>query len=136
MNRKLLLGIIVVYVGLVIAVAIIRPLLLWWVLWFTLMGVWVCLAWMVRKKKTRVFNDQMEPERAEKRLKWLKKLLLVGGIAFVMFVVGAVGHNVIFGVSGKEEEVFFGIGMLGGFVLLLTNIGSSIVFLAGQRKPR
>jgi hypothetical protein len=136
MNRKLLLGLAVLYVGLVIALAIIKPLLLWWVLWFTLMGSWVCLILMVRKKKTKVFNDQMAPERAEKRLKWLKAFLLAGGIAFALFVVGVVGHNVVFGVSGKEEEVFFSIAMLGGFVLLLANIGSSIVFLTGQRKPR
>jgi hypothetical protein len=39
-------------------------------------------------------------------------------------------------IRGKEEAVFFIIGILGGLVLFTANIGSSVVFLVVQRKPR
>ncbi len=60
MNRKLLIGINVVIIGLVIAAAIYNPR---WIL-MLLVGiapivVWISLVWMVRKEKTKIFHDQM-----------------------------------------------------------------------------
>ncbi len=37
-----------------------------------LVGVWIYLVWMVWKKKTNIFHDQMESKLAERRLKRLK----------------------------------------------------------------
>ncbi len=81
MNKKLLIGINIVIIGLVIAAAIYNPR---WIL-MLLVGiaplvVWISLVWMVRKEKTKIFHDQMEPKIAERRLKMLKALLLVAGI--------------------------------------------------------
>ena len=67
MNKKLLIGIIVV---LVIAAAFF-PL--------ALIGVWIYLVWMVWKKKISLFHDQMEPKSAERRYKMLKAFLWVAG---------------------------------------------------------
>ena len=134
MNKKLLIGINVVIIGLVIAAAIIRPLFIWWIFWFTLIGAWICLVWMVRKKKTKIFHDQMEPKLAERRLKWLKTFLLVAGISFAMFIVGVILHNVLYALLDKEEPVSFFIGLLGGLMLFIANIGSLVIFLKGRRK--
>ncbi len=69
MNKKLLIGINVVIIGLVIAAAIYNPR---WIP-VLLVGVapivvWLSLVFMVRKEKTKIFHDQMEPELAERRL--------------------------------------------------------------------
>ncbi len=137
MNRKLLIGINVVIIGLVIAAAIYNPR------WITMLlvgvapiVVWIYLVWMVRKEKTKIFYDQMEPELAERRLKRLKIFLRVGGISFVVGIVGVVGHNVVSALLEKEEPVFFTIGLVGLFVFFIATIGSLVVFLRGRRKPR
>ncbi len=135
MNKKLLIGIIVLFVALVVVAAIIRPMFIWWIFWVALIVVWVYLVWMVRKKKTKIFHDQMEPELAERRLKWLKTFLLGGGISLAMFIVGTILHNVLSALLEKEEEVTFFIAILGGLVLFIANIGSLVIFLTGRRKP-
>ncbi len=58
MKENLLIGIIVVIIGLVIATAILMN-----ILWATtivevaLVGVWIYLVWIVRKKKAKIFHD-------------------------------------------------------------------------------
>ena len=121
MNKKLLIGIIVLFAVLVIAAAIIRPFFIWWIFWFTLIGAWICLVWIVRKKKTKIFHDQMEPKLAERRLKRLKAFLLVAGIS------GALLET--------EEPISFFIAISGGWMLFIANIGSLVIFLTGRRKP-
>ena len=73
MKRKILIGVIIV-IGIAVAFFMI-PLTTG-----ALIAVWIYLAWMVWKKKTQIFHDQMEPKSAERRLKWLKASLLVAGI--------------------------------------------------------
>ncbi len=135
MNRKLLIGAIVLFVGLVIAAAIIRPMLIpMVVIGVAPIGVWIYLVWMVRKEKTKIFHDQMEPELAERRLRRLKIFLRVGGISWAVGIVGVVGHNVVSALLEKEEPVFFTIALVGLGVFFIATIGGLVIFLKGRRK--
>jgi len=136
MNKKLLIGIIVVIVGLVIATAILVN-----IPWATtiievaLVGVWIYLVWMVRKKKTKIFHDQMEPKLAERRLKRLKVFLLVAGISLAVFIVGVILHGVLGALLEIEEEpVSFFIAIVALWVFIIATIGGLVIFLKGRRK--
>ena len=96
--------------------------------------VWVCLIWMVRKKKTNIFHDQMEPELAEKRLKMLKAFLLVAGIALAVAIVGIILHNALYALSGTEEHVWFWVAIVALYAFIAANTGGLIVFIQGRRK--
>jgi len=127
MKKKLLIGTIVV---LGIAAAIAMPTLIAG----ALIVVWIYLVWMVRKKKTNIFHDQMEPKLAERRLKMLKAFLLVAGISFAVFIVGVILHNALYGLFEKEELVSFFIGILGLWAFIIATIGGLVIFLKGRRK--
>ena len=135
MNKILLIGIVVLYVGLVIATAILGP-----PRFVTLeivvapIAVWIYLVWMVRKKKTNIFHDQMEPKLAERRYKVLKVFLLVAAISFAVGIVGVILYNVLSALLEKEEPVSFGIGLVGLFVFVIATIGGLVIFLKGRRK--
>ena len=135
MNKKLLIGIIVVIVGLVIATAILVN-----IPWATtiievaLVGVWIYLVWMVRKKKAKIFHDQMEPKLAERRYKRLKTFLLVAGISLAVGIVGAIVHNALYGLSEIEEPVSLVIGFGGLMAFCIATIGGLVIFLKGRRK--
>ncbi len=68
-----------------------------------LIVVWIYLVVVVRKKKTKIFRDQMEPKLAERSLKWLKTSLLVAGISFVVFVIATIGGLVVF-LKGRRKQ--------------------------------
>ncbi len=73
MNKKLLIGIIVVIVVFVTAAAILgNPFFATQLTFWIPLAVWIYLAWMVWKKKTNISHDQMEPKLAERRYKMLK----------------------------------------------------------------
>ena len=136
MNKKLLIAINVIIIGLVIAAAIYKPR---WIP-MLLVGVapivvWIDLVWMVRKEKTKIFHEQMEPALAERRLRRLKIFLRVGGISFVVGIISAIGHNVVAALLEKEEPVFFTIALVGLFAFFTATIGSLVIFLIGRRKP-
>jgi hypothetical protein len=138
MNKKLLIGLIVVIVGLVIATVIFKPM---WLLEVVLIGVFIFLVFMVWKRKTSLFHDQMEPKIAERRLKWLKTSLLVAGIslaAIITFMVGFVLYFSAHGVPETETEnpVAFFIGFSLFLVFIIATIGSLVIFLTGRRKQR
>jgi len=99
-----------------------------------LVGVWIYLVWRVRKKKTKIFHDQMEPKLAERRYKMLKVFLLVAGISLAVGIVGAVVHNVLFGLSEIEEPVSLVIGVVGLMAFCIGTIGGLVIFLKGRRK--
>ena len=138
MNKKLLIGIIVVIVGLVIAAAILGNLM--WamnIIEVALVGVWIYLVWMVWKKKTKIFHDQMEPKLAERRLKMLKTFLLVAGISLAVGIVGVILHGVLGALLEIEEElVSFFIALVGLYVFNIATIGGLVIFLTGRRKTR
>jgi len=91
------------------------------------------LVWMVRKKKTNLFHDQMEPKLAEKRLKMLKVFLLVAGIALAVGIVGVIVHNALYAMNEIEEPIFFVIALVGLWVFFIATIGSLVIFLKGRR---
>ena len=99
-----------------------------------LIGIWIYLVRIVRKKKTKIFHDQMEPKLAEKRLKRLKTFLLVAGISLVVGAVGTIGHNAIYGLTGVEEPVFFTIGVSGLIAFSIAIAGSLVIFLKERQK--
>ncbi len=101
-----------------------------------LVGIWIFLVWMVWKKKTNIFHDQMEPKLAEKRLKRLKVFLLVAGISFVVGIVGIVMHNVMYVQTEIEESVFFVIALVGLYVSIIATSSGLVIFLKGRRKTR
>ncbi len=112
-----------------------------------LIVVWIYLVFMVRKKKTNIFHDQMEPKLAERRLKRLKTFLRVAGISFAVFIISAVLHNAIYGLFihffgedfwernvGGDEPVFFTIALLSLVPFAVGTIGGLVIFLKGRRK--
>jgi len=130
MNKRLLIGIIVVFV---IAAAIFRPLFIGVVL----IGVCIYLVFMVWKKKTSLFHDQVEPKLAERRYKRLKVFLLVAGISFAVAIVGIVLHGVLGALLEIEEEpVSFFIALVALWVFIIGTIGGLVIFLKGRRKTR
>ena len=132
MKRKLKIGTIVVF-G--IAAAIALAMLLAMLIAGALIAVWIYLVWMVRKKKTNIFHDQMEPKLAERRLKRLKAFLLVAGISFAVFIVGVIVHNAIYGLSEIEEPVAFFIALAALWVFIIATVGGLVIFLKGRREP-
>ncbi len=128
MNKKLLIGIIVVFV---IAATIFMSMLIAG----ALMVVWIYLVWMVRKKETSLFHDQVELKLAERRLKMLKAFLLVGGISFAVFIVGTILHGVLGALLEIEEElVSFFIALSALYVFIIATIGCLVIFFKGRRK--
>ena len=136
MNKKLLIGIIAVIVGLVIATAILKnPVWAMTLIEFTLLGIWIYLVWIVRKKKTKIFHEQMEPKLAERRLKRLKTFLLVAGISFAVGIVGIVVHNALYGATETEDLVSFFIAISALLIFIAATIGGLVIFLRGRQKP-
>jgi len=134
MNKKLLIGIIIVIVVFVIAAAIVRSWLILAPLTLISIVVWIYLVFMVRKKKTKIFHDQMEPKLAERRYKMLKAFLLAAGISLAVGIVGGVLHNVLYGLSEVEEPVSFYIALVAPYVFIIATIGGLVIFLTGRRK--
>ena len=135
MNKKLLIGIIVVIVGLVIAAAILgNPVWAMNIIEVALVGVWIYLVWMVRKKKAKIFHDQMEPKLAESRLKRLKVFLLVAGISLAVGIVGVIVYNLLYGLNEIEEPVSFVIALVGLWAFFIATFGGLVIFLKGRRK--
>jgi len=127
MKKKLLIGIIGV---LGIALTIFNP---------TVMGVlaiatWIYLVLIVRKKKIDIFQDQMEPRLAERRLKRLKAFLLVAGISVLVSIASIIVHNVRSGLSDIEEPISFYIGIVTLYLFILATAGGLIIFLKGRQK--
>ena len=126
MKRKILIGVVVV-IGIAVAFFMI-PLTTG-----ALIVAWIYLAWMVWKKKTQIFHDQMEPRIAERHLQWLKASLLVAGISLAVFV-GMSLYLGIFGLPEWPEAVGFFIGAISIWMFIVATIGGLAIFLKGRRK--
>lgn len=127
MNRKLLTGIII---ALGIVLTIFNPII---------MGVlaiptWIYLVLMVRKRKTSIFHDQMEPRLAERHLKRLKVFLIVAGIMCLVSIAGIIVHNVLHGLSEIEESISFFIGIVALWVFIIAAACGLVIFLKGRKK--
>lgn len=139
MNRRLLVGIIatiIVTVGMVIAGVIIRPAFITLGIGVALFGVWIFLVYMVRKKITGLFDEQTEPETAERRLKMLKALVLAAGISLAVGIVCAILHNAIYALFEKEQAISFVFAIVGLFGFVIATIGGLVIFLKGRRKTQ
>ncbi len=100
-----------------------------------LVGVWIYLVFMVWKKKTNIFHDQMEPKLAERRLKRLKTFLLVAGISYAVFIASILLDNAIFGDLPEKEVTVFAYTVSFSIVLfIIATIGGLVIFLKGRRK--
>lgn len=101
-----------------------------------LLVVWIFLIYsliVVRKKKTKIFHDQMDPELAERRYKKLNTFLLVAIISLPVWIVGMV-VVIAYNPSGIMEIVagiILGLAFV-GFVIAI--IGSLVIFRKGRRK--
>jgi hypothetical protein len=92
---------------------------------------WLFLVWMVWKKKTNIFHDQMEPKLAERRLKMLKVFLLVAGLSIATYI-GFMLHIVIFRPSDYEGGFF--IALFSIMLFLIANISGMVILIKGRRK--
>ncbi|MBA7714443.1 hypothetical protein ES703_123466 [subsurface metagenome] len=91
------------------------------------------MVWTVRKKKTKIFHDQMEPKIAERRLKRLKAFLLVAAIAFAGGVAGGVVHNAVYGLTEMEEPVSFIIALGALWLFILATGVGLFIYIRGRR---
>jgi len=111
---------------------------MWLFIWGALIVLWIYLVWMVWKKKTNIFHDQMEPKLAERRLKRLKTFLLVGGISFAMYWVTVLPLRVAIAVMFNQPEeggpVVFWLMFSSTTLFLIATIGALYIFLKGRRK--
>jgi len=117
------------YIGMSAAIAV--PILVG----VALIGIWIYLAWMAWKRKTKIFHDQLEPKLVEKRLRMLKLSLIVAAISFIGGIIGVIVHNVLYGINEVEEPVSFIIAILGLFVFLIATGYGFVIFLGGRQKP-
>jgi hypothetical protein len=107
------------------------PHLITWVL----LSVWICFGWIVWKKNTSLFHDQIEPELAERLLRRLKVSMLSGGIllltAFVILFLGIIAlTNTL-----EAEEALTLVAWSLGLLCFISIISSMVIFLKGRRKP-
>jgi hypothetical protein len=72
-----------------------------------------------------------EPRLDEGRAKKLRTFLLIAGISAGVFVVSFILHNVISGLLGVEEPVFFTLALLSIVGLGVGIIGGLVIFIQG-----
>lgn len=141
MNRRMIIAIAVVVlgIGLLFAMANIFQRIGIPLIFVTggigiiLVGAWIYMAWVLWKKKTKMTNDQMEPEKAERRYKILKVSSVAAGVLLLIGIIGAIGHNALYAMKKIEEFVFFFIAIVGLFGFVITTIGSWICYFVGRK---
>ena len=79
-----------------------------------------------------LYYDRAEPKLDERGLKMMKTFLLVAGISLGAFIISFFLHNVISGLLGIEEPVFFVIAtVISPLALAVGIIGSLVLFVKG-----
>ena len=79
-----------------------------------------------------VFYDRAEPKLGERGLMMIKIFLIVAAASLAVFILSAFLHNIVSGLLGTEEPVFFFIAIILaplGFAVGL--IGSLVIFVKG-----
>jgi hypothetical protein len=127
MKRKLLIGLLVV---LGIAVTIFNPP----ISSLLAVGIWIYIVITVRKQKKSVLNVQMEPKYLELHLQRLNALLMVAGLSFVVFIIGAIMHNILHGLSDEKGTVALFITLVAYLVFVLATAGGLVLFLKERQK--
>jgi hypothetical protein len=98
-------------------------------------GVWIYLVRLVRKQGQTGLDEQMEPRMTERYLKRLKVFLGVAGVSFLVFVVGAIAHNALRGLSEMEQTVSFLVALVALWVFVAATAGGMVMFLQ-ERQSR
>ena len=127
MKRKLPTG---VFVALGIAVTVLNPPMSG----ILAVGVWIYLVRMVRKQKHDVLDEQMEPTIAKWYLTRVKALLIVAGFFFLVFVVGAIVHNVVRDLSETEQTASLLIALVALSLFIGATAGAIAMFLTKRQR--
>jgi hypothetical protein len=141
MNRRVIIAVIVpiLCIGLLFVVANILqrtgvPLIfLTGGIGVVLVGTWIYMVWMVWRKKTKIFRDQIEPERAKRRYQILKVTLITAGVLLLGGIIGAVGHNAIYAMKEIEESIFFFVAVVGLFGFVTATVGGWMYYFTGRK---
>jgi len=72
----------------------------------------------------------MEPKLAERRLKWLKTFLLVGGMSFAMFWLNILVGNVIL----DKDPASYPIVHFSAVLWIIAAFGALVIYLKGRQK--
>jgi len=84
-----------------------------------------------------LFYDRAEPNISERGLRMLKIFLIVAGSSVAVFILSVFLHNMISGLFGKEEPVFFTIAtIIAPLGLVVGLIGSLVLFIMGLTAQR
>ncbi len=79
-----------------------------------------------------VYYDRAGPGLDERRMRLMKTFLMVAGISLGAFIISAFLHNILSGVLGVEEPVFFIIAVILAPLAFVTGIiGSLVIFIRG-----
>ena len=93
------------------------------------LGIWIYLVWYIQKKQIDVINNQADPATADRLIKRLKVSLAVGGLSIILFIIAAIAHNVIYGMTGTEEIVFLITASLAHIAFVITIAAGLVIFL-------
>jgi hypothetical protein len=125
MDRKLQIVIIVVAAFMAFFMPVISDVIA--------LVAWIYIVWNVWKKRTIEFDNQMEPENAGRLIRRLKAYLTVAGFSFVLFVTGAIVHNVLYGMTGTEDIVFLLLAIVAHVVFILATAVGLVLFLKARQ---
>lgn len=79
-----------------------------------------------------LFYDRAEPKLGERGLRMLETFLMVAGVSVAVFILSAFLHNIVSGLVGAEEPVFFIIAtILAPLAFAVGIIGSLVIFVKG-----
>lgn len=135
MKRNYIIALVVIIVVLIVLSIVIGPRVVP-VSAFALFGLlaWIYMMREVRAKKTDIFPEQMRVESAEKRLKILNILLVIGGVTFLIGLAGVIAHNALYAVNETEDAATLIIGIFGIAIFFITTISSLLIFILWRRK--
>ena len=119
MTRKLLIGTAVVF-G--IAVTVSNPLMSV----ILAVGVWIYVVRMVSKEEDIVVSNHLKTK--------IKAWLIVAAVSFLLFLVGAIVHNVLSGLAETEEAVFLLVSLFASSVFVVSTAGGMALFLKERQK--
>lgn len=121
MIRKLLIGTAVVF-G--VAVTVSNPLMSV----ILAVGVWIYVARMVSKEENIVVSNHMKTK--------IKTFLIVAGVSFFLFLVGAIVHNVLSALAETEEAVFLFVSLIASWAFVVSTAGGLALFLKERQKTK
>lgn len=119
MIRRLMIGVAVVF-G--VAVTVSNPLMSV----ILAVGAWIYVARMVSKNEDTVVSHHMKTR--------IKTLLIVAAVSFVLFLVGAIVHNVLSDLSETEETVFLLVTIFASWIVVVSTAGGLALIIKERGK--